>query len=57
MNVFIVYLKVWLDVKKQIWCLIVLGHQVLKRGLAVDRVKIEIAEKLPPLVSERAVFQ
>lgn len=57
MNVFIVYLKVWLDVKKQIWCLIVLGHQVLKRGLAVDRVKIETAEKLPPLVSERALFQ
>lgn len=30
---------------------IILGHKVSKRGLEVDRGKIEVIEKLPPLVS------
>ena len=30
---------------------IVLGHRISGRGIEVDRAKIEIIEKLPPLIS------
>ncbi|XP_060177749.1 uncharacterized mitochondrial protein AtMg00860-like [Lycium barbarum] len=34
---------------------IVLGHKVSKRGLEIDRVKVEVIEKLPPSVSVKGV--
>lgn len=30
---------------------IVLGHKISKKGIKVDKDKIEITEKLPPLIS------
>ena len=35
---------------------IVLGHHVSKRGIEVDRAKIEIIEKLPPPTSVKGVW-
>ena len=35
---------------------IVLGHKVLKRGLEVDCAKMEVIEKLPPLISFKRVW-
>lgn len=29
---------------------IMLGHEISKKGLEVDRSKIEVIEKLPPLI-------
>ena len=34
---------------------IVLGHKISSRGIEVDRAKVEIIEKLPPLNSIRAI--
>ena len=34
---------------------IILGHKVFHKGIEVDRAKIEVIEKLPPLTSMRAI--
>ena len=34
---------------------IVLGHQIFEKGIEVDRAKIEVIEKLPPLTSVKGV--
>ena len=34
---------------------IVLGHKISSKGIEVDRAKIEIIEKLPPLTSIKGV--
>ena len=34
---------------------IVLGHLVSKRGIEVDRVKIEVIEQLPPPVNVKGI--
>jgi hypothetical protein len=34
---------------------IVLGHLVSKRGIEVDKAKIEVIEQLPPLVNVKGI--
>jgi len=34
---------------------IVLGHLVSKRGIVVDKAKIEVIEQLPPLVNIKGI--
>lgn len=34
---------------------IVLGHKISKRGIEVDRAKIEVIEKLPPPISVKSI--
>ena len=36
---------------------IVLGHLVSKRGIEVDRVKIEVIEQLPPAINIREIHR
>ncbi|MCI60050.1 reverse transcriptase, partial [Trifolium medium] len=34
---------------------IVLGHRILKKGLEVDKAKVEVIEKLPPPANVKGV--
>ena len=34
---------------------IVLGHRISEKGIAVDRAKVELIERLPPLISIKDV--
>ena len=34
---------------------IVLGHRISKKGIEVDRAKVEVIERLPPPISEKGV--
>ncbi|MCI28280.1 reverse transcriptase, partial [Trifolium medium] len=35
---------------------IVLGHRISKKGLEVDKAKVEVIEKLPPPTNIKGIF-